>query len=264
VHRALAALAAPWAGWLPAAAPDLALTELSRYYRGEAPALAVDRAARLGGWWPFVLMAVGVYGLLPRLLLLGYAGWRLRHATRALLCQDPEVTALLDRLATPVVVAGGDGSGQRPLAPAGELPAPDRGAVAAEALLVIWNRAIAAAAGRAWLLDRLQVRAAAVCELSVLEPEAVHRSTLAELAASHRDTPAARRVIVLTRGWEPPLLEFGDFLGLVRELVGIEASITVVPIDVTGTRVDAADRAVWATTLGRLRDPHLYVQEPLP
>jgi hypothetical protein len=72
-----------------------------------------------------------------------------------------------------------------------------------------------------------------------------------------------RRLVVLTRGWEPPLLEFADFLGMMRERAGAAASITVVPIDVGGTRVDAADRAVWAGTLARLRDPRLYVQEAL-
>jgi hypothetical protein len=69
--------------------------------------------------------------------------------------------------------------------------------------------------------------------------------------------------MVLTRGWEPPLLEFGDLLGVVRELVGDAASITVVPMDVTSTGIASADRAVWAHSLARLRDPRLYVQDAL-
>jgi hypothetical protein len=80
-----------------------------------------------------------------------------------------------------------------------------------------------------------------------------------------RDASAAhvQRALVLTRGWEPPLLEFNDFLGLVRESLGGDVSLTVVPVDVTGSRVDPGDRAVWAQALGRLRDPRLYVQDPL-
>jgi hypothetical protein len=263
VQRLFAVVSAPWAAWLPQAAPDLGLTELSRYFRGEAPALAAERAARLGAWWPFVLMTVAVYGLLPRLLLLGFSGWRLRVATRALLRADPEVTALLDRLAAPLVAPGGDGSGQVPQAPGQDLPAPGRVSGGAPCVLVIWNRAMPAQAARDLLGERLGLRVAALCELSVLESDAQQREALAVLVRAGGDD-AAQRAIVLTRGWEPPLLEFGDFLGLVRAIVGASASLTVVPIDVSGSRVDAADRAVWAQALGRLRDPRLYVQDVLP
>jgi hypothetical protein len=263
-QRAFAALAAPWAGWLPQATPGPALTEASRYFRGEAPALAAERAALLGGWWPFVLMTVLVYGLLPRVLLLGWAGWRLREATRVLLCRDPEVTALLDRLAAPVVSPGGDGTGAAPLLPPGEVPAPQHAVGAPEALLVIWNRALPAAAAEQWLADRLGLRAAALLETGALASGSEQRAAVAELLSRPRVAGADHRLVVLTRGWEPPLLEFADFLGLLRELAGTSPSLTVVPIDVSGTRVDAGDRAVWASTLARLRDPRLYVQEALP
>jgi hypothetical protein len=208
-------------------------------------------------------MTVAVYGLLPRLLLLGFAGWRLRVATRALLRADPEVTALLDRLAAPLIAPGGDGSGQVPQAPDHDLPAPERLAGSAPCVLVIWNRAMPAQAARDWLGEQLGLHVAALCELSVLESDARHREALAALARAGGDE-AVQRAIVVTRGWEPPLLEFGDFLGLVRASLGAAASLTVVPIDVSGGRVDAADRAVWAQALGRLRDPRLYVQDVLP
>ncbi len=263
VHRLFAVLAAPWAAWLPQATPDPGLTELSRYFRGEGPALTAERAARLGAWWPFVLMTVVTYGLLPRLLLLGFAGWRLRVATRALLRADPEVTALLDRLAAPLIAPGGDGSGQVPQAPGHDLPAPERLAGSAPCVLVIWNRAMPVQAARDWLGEQLALRVVALCELSVLESDEQQREALAALVRAGGDE-AAQRAIVIPRGWEPPLLEFGDFLGLVRASLGAAASLSVVPIDVSGSRVDAADRAVWAQALGRLRDPRLYVQDVLP
>jgi hypothetical protein len=264
-HRAFAALAAPWAGWLPQAAPDYALTEASRYFRGEAPALAAERAARLGAWWPFVFMTVTVYGLLPRVVLLGWAGWRLRGATRTLLLEDPEVAALLDRLAAPVVAPGGDGRGAAPETVGGELAGaePESAGDAPEALLVIWNRALSDAAARAWLAERLGLRTAALLETGAVAAEQERRAALQALLPAPDGEAPVRRLVVLTRGWEPPLLEFADFLGMLRERAGAAASITVVPIDVGGTRVEAADRAVWAGTLARLRDPRLYVQEAL-
>jgi len=110
VHAVVAALSSPWGGWLPQAAPDAALVEASRYFRLEEARLPPERVARLGEWWPFVLMTVLVYGALPRLVLLVVGVWRLRRATRALLLDDPEVTALLDRLEAPLVALGGDGA----------------------------------------------------------------------------------------------------------------------------------------------------------
>jgi hypothetical protein len=263
VHQLVSVLAAPWATWLPEAAPDRALTELSRYFRGAAPVAGTEHAARLGGWWPFVLITIGVYGLLPRVLLLAFGGWRLAGATRELLRRDPEVTALLDRLAAPVVAPGGASGSDEGVPALHELPAADRPEPTTDALVVIWNRAMPEAAAHGWLAERLQVRAAAVCELAATESGLAQRDSLARFAGAHAGTAAARRVIVLTRGWEPPLLEFGDLLGLVRELVGQEASITVVPVDVTGLRIEPGDRAVWSHTLARLRDPRLYVQDAL-
>jgi hypothetical protein len=65
--------------------------------------------------------------------------------------------------------------------------------------------------------------------------------------------------VVFTKGWEPPLLEFADFLALLRDAVGPERTVTVVPIDTRGRTVAAADRDVWASFLGRQPDPKLYV-----
>ena len=48
-------------------------------------------------------------------------------------------------------------------------------------------------------------------------------------------------------------------LGQVRETLGAEATVTVVPLDVAGRSVRAAERDVWARALSRARDPKLYV-----
>ena len=44
---------------------------------------SVAEAAALGAWWPFVLMTVLVWGLLPRILLLLFGAWRRRLAATA-------------------------------------------------------------------------------------------------------------------------------------------------------------------------------------
>ncbi|MDZ7686073.1 MAG: DUF2868 domain-containing protein [Gammaproteobacteria bacterium] len=73
--------------------------------------------------------------------------------------------------------------------------------------------------------------------------------------------PETHRVVVLTKGWEPPLLSFVDFLERLRERLGEGALIVVVPLDAAGNDVDAKGREVWATALARSEDARLYVAE---
>ena len=69
----------------------------------------------------------------------------------------------------------------------------------------------------------------------------------------------AKRVMVFTKGWEPPLLEFSDFLAVLREQVGGTPGITVIPINTTASHVEPDDREVWAQSLSRHDDSGLYV-----
>lgn len=259
VHAWFAALSAPWAAWLPQAAPDAGLVEASRYFRLEEGRMQLDRVERLGGWWPFVLMTMLVYGALPRLLLMLIAVWRLRRATARLVVEDPEVTALLDRLDTPLVGLGG-GVEEETLTSEGERLPPPREPLSGEGLvLAIWNRAMAPEAARQWLAGNLGADTDCVVELGILQGEEEQRRLL-EAVGERVDGPV-RRVVLVTKGWEPPLLEFMDFIGLLRESLGAGCSITVVPVDVTGTRVRADERDVWARALARARVSHLYVLE---
>src|SRR5690606_41608770 len=78
VHRATAVVAAPWRWIIPDAQPSLELIEESRYFRAASGAVSAREAARLGGWWRFVVLTIVVYGVLPRVITLGLAEARLR------------------------------------------------------------------------------------------------------------------------------------------------------------------------------------------
>ena len=252
VHNLFGTLAAPWVSWLPVAAPDLTLVEASRFYRLESDPVSASRAVQLGGWWPFVLMCVLTYGLAPRLMLLVVGHWRLAAATREMLCQDPEVVALLDRLSPPRVGFVQEADDQSPAASdvaatPPELPMDDRVVVA------LWNDAVDEASARAWLASRMGAHAGRVIRTGVWQTGKQMRAELKDL------TGEVSRLIVFTKGWEPPLLDFADFLSLLRERVGGGVNITVVPIDTGGRSIDAEDREVWAGFIARHRDPRLYV-----
>ncbi|MFW6093887.1 MAG: DUF2868 domain-containing protein [Pseudomonadota bacterium] len=258
VHGWVSILSAPWAPWLGVAAPDLSLVEASRFYRLEEGRMALERVERLGSWWPFVLMTVLVYGALPRLVLLLIGAWRLRRATVSLLRDDPEVTALLDRLETPLVALGGDAE-EAPEREHASVPPPEEPLTAEGLLLMVWNGAVTPEQARAWLAGSLGVAPACTVELGILQSADEQRRILAGACAELDQPP--QRLVLITKGWEPPLLEFLDFLALVREHLGDEISITVVPLSIAGEAVAREDREVWARALAEARDPRLYVME---
>jgi hypothetical protein len=248
------ALASPWAAWLPVAAPNLELVEASRFYRLESAGMSATRVVQLGQWWPFVLMAIITYGLLPRLALLAVGAWRLQAATRSLLRDDAEVTALLDRLNTPRVSYESQPESAQIAQTAG-VPAAPSLPLNDSTGVVIWNDALSVAGVGEWLRSLLDIAGPRPLALSVLQ-DAVEQQAL--LSALARDV---QRLVIFTKGWEPPMLEFTDFLDLVRELFGPKVSLTVVPVDVTRCEVRYDEREIWAKALARQRDPRLYVVE---
>lgn len=246
------ALASPWSAWLPAAVPDAALVEASRFYRLQEGGMPASRAAQLGQWWPFVIASITTYGLLPRFVLLIFGGWRLKSATRLLLREDPEVTALLDRLNTPRVSYEGEAESQVDSSQ-DALPAPAAVPLDESAGVIVWNDAASTAAVGDFLQTHLGIAAAPPVALSILQEEGERRRRLSDVDSG------VRRLFVFTKGWEPPLLEFSDFLDTLRSHFGPQVSLTVVPVDVGGESVRPDGREVWARALARQHDPRLYV-----
>ncbi len=245
VHDLLRGVAIPWAAWLPSAVPDIALVEASRFYRlGET----TTSSATLGQWWLFVLMTIIIYGLLPRLIMASIAGWQLTRATRRLLSEGPEIMALLDRLQTPAVTFD---SPEEDLtrASAGVAPAATRLELTDGCCVAVWNEALSPAAITE-LRSGIDTRTVFVAEWESMD---ALRDQLRALS------PGDQRLVVLTKGWEPPLLAFLDFIGLVRQELGKQLTIVVVPLDTTGTAVRPEDREVWSSALASLDDPQVYV-----
>lgn len=254
IHGALSAIATPWSSWLPVATPDLSLVEASRFYRLERDGVEMARAVLMGEWWPFVMMVVIVYGLLPRILVLCIASVCLRRATRSLLVADSDTTALLDRLALPTIAynaeATDEGVRESTMVAA---PPSHRGAQATQ--ILVWNDAVSAQGAGRWLKQQLGIPCPGPISLSVLQDAAERSEALKSLEKG------VRRLVIFTKGWEPPLLEFSDLIEVIRGCVGAETSLTIVPLDVPGEKVQQGERDVWAQALTKVDDARLYVVE---
>ena len=70
----------------------------------------------------------------------------------------------------------------------------------------------------------------------------------------------AGTVVVFTRAWEPPLLEFLDFVAALRRALGTDASIIVAPVAESSAPVESQHRETWARAIGRLADPRVYLE----
>jgi Protein of unknown function (DUF2868) len=258
VTRFVTAVARPWAALLPSAVPDAELVERSQFFRLEGGNSFDSDASRvLAGWWSFTLLTVVVYGLIPRIVLLLVAAWRVRAAARTLLLEDPHVTALLDRLDAPDVETRGIVGASDPAPRPGPL-APTGAVVHGAANGVIWSHGISADAARELARRQLGL------ELGVLIEAGDGPSLESERTALKAIAKGARAIIVFTPAWEPPLLEFADFLSELRSRVGASVSIVVVPVGEGAAPVTSIERDTWARAVARVGDPRIYAESTEP
>jgi hypothetical protein len=252
VARVAQRVAWPWSALAPSAVPSLELVEQSQFFRLESGAAAAGASRALGAWWPFTVLALVTYGLLPRVVLLAVAAVRLRAATRALLLDDSQVTALLDRMAAPEIETA---AAEHEAAPAevGVPPAAER-PITGTAQALIWEDSLPRHAVRDYARVHLGLEVTHVTEAGARDL-AADRAALERLAGE-----AGATVVVFTPAWEPPLLELLDFLAALRSRIGAAASIVVAPVPEGKRAVNDVERATWTRGVARLADPKLYVE----
>lgn len=259
-HRFLTILAAPWAGFIPDAVPGAELVAKSRYYRLEEGSLAGTReiprlAIELGQWWPFLIAAVSFYGLLPRLVTLAISWIRFRHHLRKALCNLPGSPELLARMNSPLVSTHAAGS-----EPELKLT---KGPIAGDS--VVKNYAL-----RCPVIDwsgachDVKDLSSALSGMGV-EP-------LEQLRAGGRQTTEQDQELVtslcqrslegaciLVKAWEPPMLDFLDFVRDLRRQCGQKKPIIIL-LWGGAHGLTMADRETWQLTLGQLADPDLHIE----
>lgn len=254
-------LAAPWSWIWPAAAPDAALVEATRYSRLTAAYAGADagRAADprlIGDWWRFLVMAVAVYGLAPRVILLTLARRRAARLLEALPLDTPDIDRVLRRLAAPHVETRAPNPERAPAPLTAETahlaPAPP----ATRWRAVTW-RDIPLAPARITAL--IEGPFAGACQGIV---------DVGDYAAEARalDTLAAddARVLVLAEAFEAPDKAIRRFLRALRDTLGPARPIIVGLVHeatADGFRpVDPATLRLWRQHLAANEDPWLGVE----
>ncbi len=265
LHTITDVVSAPWSGFVPQASPSAELIRDSRYFRVAAAPLTGEQAARLGGWWSFAVMAMLAYGLLPRLLTLTLALLRVRSAARAAWLATPGLGPLLRRLHRARVEteatepeSGGASLVRTPEDKVAAVPE-SAGAVVNWAAAPVDDRRAAASFGNA------TVHHAG----GALSPED-DRLLGPRLAKSH---DLAAGIAIIVKAWEPPLMEFVDFLKGLRSACGDRLPIMVVPIGIdAGAEADSGKAGlpapeqrhldVWRSKMATVGDPWIRVTAP--
>lgn len=245
-HRLLGTIATPWQWLWPAAVPDLALVEATRFFRLQADSGTIG-VSRWGDWWPFVTMTWLVYVIAPRLLLLLLARAHLQRQIRRTLAHHPGLTALQYRMETPALDTGNqrDDSHHQP-----DLTTASRAtAVPAASVIIRW----AGAEPPPQLASAPSLAAGGSATLA--QDRQTQLDAAAELAAA--GSPA---VILVTRGWEPPTGELADFLETARELWPGATRIALLPLAVeSGAALPDHQLSQWLRFSERRQDPLLQV-----
>lgn len=247
-------LSAPWAWAWPDARPATHLIESTRYFRlGDGSFPAAQSPAGLGGWWPFLAMAMAVYGVLPRLLTLLLTRARLQAALRRTFLHLPGLDDVRMRLNHALVETQADEAEQGALddtttAPAGTAASLHGGAAA----VIAWAGAVAT---EEWLASRLGVRVSSWHQAGGASTLEADRQAIAAATAAAGD-PA---LLVLVKAWEPPMAELTDFLRDLRSAGGERRRVHVLPVGPDATVASDRHADLWRRALARLGDPWLSV-----
>jgi hypothetical protein len=202
VQTLTALLAAPWATWLPQATVDAQVIAATRFHPAVTGLSPSDLAA-MGGWWPFLIMCMLCYALLPRLLLWFCSRYFYRRQIRAAFTGMPGSELVLARMQTPLVsTQGASGPGRRE---GGDMPA-DRGL-----LLLNWAGALGPG-------DRAHFP-----EFAAVPQDREVSAGLGSQAEEHAQLQKLLKhsiegIYVAVKSWEPPMEDLADFLAGLGDL----------------------------------------------
>lgn len=237
------AFAWPWSTWFPEALPANNLIEQSRFFRLENDTSTLS-ALTLTGWWKYIAMCLLVYGIGFRLLALWFASFNYNKAVENLLMQHSEVTALLDRFNLPV----------NDYQPAPVVSAKSSASnsssfnVQAADIIICWNNAK--------LSDELanKIQASNIVKVNGGDTLEFESDVFKNI-----ETNTLKKIHIVTKSWEPPLLEFHDLIQVLRDQFGSEVTISIQPVAENSNSADLVDAEIWRHSIEKIQDSKVYV-----
>ena len=205
VHQFTQFLSLPWLPFLSSAVPTLEMVEQTRFFRVET--VLVQQGNLAGQWWPFLLMNLLTYVLLPRLLSFLWSEWQLVRAQQRLFNQDGCIDGWWQRLHAEQV--------QQTAAPAprnrGATLSSSQGADGpTESTHHAWPVLHALITAGYWSDDQVKK------QVDMLPPDIQHLPQISEQQALEAAS-AGEAYLLLCKGWEPPTSALADLCQQLHE-----------------------------------------------
>src|SRR6056297_1988443 len=258
-------IALPWAWLLP---HDWAYPGLEQIIGSKIVLIEGNlrlTSAGVVSWWPFLLGGILVYGLLPRLLLLGWGSYQLHSGLKNLPCDSAAFRQLRRRMLTPLVHT--EAQQQIPPLAARQEPTPKpelpKLSLTGSGLLVLipdelWD---------ACPIDLLTPHLGNLDKgspLVAIRYGAIEQSGTAlldQISITLEDQNLAG-IVMIQEAWQPPIREVTTRLEQLRRMIGASAPLAVALVgrpvaDNPLTPVHSQDLSIWLKTTQALADPYL-------
>ena len=199
VEDMTAALATPWSAWLPQATVSAELIFATRFHPA-ITSLNPANIADMRGWWPFLIMSMLCYALLPRLVLWLLSRYFYGRQMRSAVIRLPGSERVLARMKTPLVRTQGEG-GSEPLRPRA------MGSASLDPGLLLLNWANALTPEDVARFDEFTP----VADGNIVNAGLGSVPQELERLATRFGKPP-EQLYVAVKSWEPPMADLADFL----------------------------------------------------
>ncbi len=265
-HSIVSTLAAPWEALAPDAAPTEALVSNTRYFRIEGDYQttgAITDPQAVGAWWSFLVMCLGIYGLLPRIVMLALAEGRYKYLLRRMPLDSAELDALYERMTTPIVeTAPLVKEVKRKVLPHPSSPSKAMSRDKSCEVIVWGEMSIEHPQIEQLLKERFGMRALSLQEAGGFDALADEK-TAANLSQNGK-LEKPHPVVIFAESWEAPSKAILYFIKLLRQKLSQKRAIIIALVNPSNEGFleppDSTDWKIWRDALAALEDPYLRIE----
>ncbi|MBB5349089.1 DUF2868 domain-containing protein [Desulfoprunum benzoelyticum] len=263
LHRLVALIALPWSWCFPEGVgyPTLTAIQGSRIILKDG--ISTLATGDLVSWWPFLVLCLLVYGLLPRIILHVVALIMQRRCLNRLNLRHPPCLNLLQRMQTPMVSTQ---AAPEPRPPATELVSETVAAgdkvtppMRRRTMLALIPDDIYPAFTEDEIPDLLDNRGYSHSgTVRFMENYEKDREVLDVLR--RHDWTGDCGILIFMESWMPPLIAFLSYLGEIRQSVGADIPIVIELLGrstpaVSALEISEGDWLIWHRKITALGDP---------
>jgi len=249
-QQTLAYLATPWQAIFPSAVPTLELVEVSHYYRlGEQlDSNMIQNADKLGAWWKFLAMAMVFYAILLRIALWVWIHFSLQRTVRQEFFAIAGVDQLLSEFTTPFVSTQAPSVENHLDLSVSEVVLADSDLEKEYSAVLGWNYS---EENLHLIVDAFAVTSNALVVVGGKNSFGEDQATIESLK---------RSILVYVKAWEPPTMDFMDFLEDVLDKESV-TRVNICPLGTSSNRYASKPRdlQVWLNKLEKISSPKLGV-----